>query len=202
MKPPAKSRAERPAGKPPDAGRLREAALAHLARFSATEAGLRFVLERRVDRWARRAETEGSARDTVAEAVRAGRAAAAEVALAMVANGSVDDAAFAEARARRLARSGRSRRAIGAHLAGKGIAAETAAAALPTDAESELDAALAHCRRRRVGPFARAPMEAPARLKALASLARGGFARGVAEQALDMDPEAAEDRIIARRAHG
>ncbi|MES2711900.1 MAG: RecX family transcriptional regulator, partial [Pseudomonadota bacterium] len=98
--------------------------------------------------------------------------------------------------------TGRSRRAIGAHLAGKGIAAETAAAALPADTESELDAALAHCRRRRVGPFARTTMDAAARLKALASLARGGFARGVAEQALDMDTDAAEERIIARRANG
>ncbi len=202
MTQPPKDRAKRPAGKAPDVGRLREAALAHLARFSATEVGLRRVLERRVDRWARRAEAEGALREDLAEAVRSGRAAAAEVARAMVANGSVNDAAFAEARARRLARTGRSRRAIGAHLAGKGIAAETAAAALPTDAESELDAALAHCRRRRVGPFARAPMEAPARLKALASLARGGFARTVAERALDMDTDAAEERILARRAHG
>lgn len=202
MKETPPARARRPAGKPPDANRLREAALAHLARFSATEVGLRQVLERRVDRWARRAEAEGTPRDALTDVVRSGRAAAAEVARAMVANGSVDDAAFAEARARRLARTGRSRRAITAHLAGKGIAAETAAAALPADAESELDAALAHCRRRRVGPFTRAPMEAPARLKALASMARGGFTRAVAEQALDMDTEAAEERIIARRAHG
>ncbi len=200
QKPP--DRAKRPAGKAPDAGRLREAALSHLARFSATEVGLRRVLERRVDRWARRAEAEGTLREYLAEAVRSGRAAAAEVARAMVASGSVNDAAFAEARARRLTRAGRSRRAIGAHLAAKGIAAETAAAALPGDAESELDAALVYCRRRRVGPFARVPMEPPARLKALAALARGGFSRTVAEQALDMEAAAAEGRIIARRAHG
>ncbi|MBR0655421.1 RecX family transcriptional regulator, partial [Roseomonas arctica] len=103
---------------------------------------------------------------------------------------------------RRLARSGRSRRAIGAHLAAKGIAAETAAAVLPADAESELDAALAHCRRRRTGPFARTLMDPPARLKALGSLARNGFSRNVAECALDMDTDEAEARIIARRANG
>jgi len=202
MTPTARTRAQRPAGKPPDAARLREAALTHLARFSATEAGLRRVLERRVDRWARRAEAEGAERDTLAAAVASGRAAAAEVARAMVANGQVNDAAYAEARARRLARSGKSRRAIGAHLSAKGIAAETAAGALPADEDAELDAALAHCRRRRVGPFARTAVDAAMRLKALAALARGGFSRRVAEQALDMETAAAEARIIARRADG
>jgi regulatory protein len=202
MTPPPKARAPRPAGKPPNAASLREAAIAHLGRYSATEAGLRRVLERRVDRWARRAETEGAERDALVELVAAGRAAAAEVARAMVAGGHVDDAAYAEARARRLARGGRSRRAIGAHLAAKGIAAEIAAAVLPADAESELDAALVYCRRRRTGPFARAPMDAAARLKALAALARNGFSRNVAERALDMGTDAAETRIIERRANG
>ncbi|MCO6415241.1 RecX family transcriptional regulator, partial [Siccirubricoccus sp. KC 17139] len=98
---------------------------------------------------------------------------------------------------RRLARSGRSRRAIAAHLAGKGVAREVAAAALP-DAEAELDAALAQCRRRRIGPFARGA-EMP-RLKALAALARAGFGREVAERALDMEPAAAEERLLAHRA--
>src|SRR5215218_4105656 len=47
------------AGPPPTEAALHQAALAHLARFAASEAGLRRVLERRVDRWARRAEVEG-----------------------------------------------------------------------------------------------------------------------------------------------
>lgn len=192
-------RAPRPAGPPPTAARLREAALAHLARFAATEAALRRVLERRVDRWARAAEAEGQPREPVAAAAARARAAAAEVAKAMVVAGAVDDAAFAESRARRLARSGRSRRAIAAHLAAKGVDAETAAAALPDTEEAELDAALAFCRRRRIGPFARAAEDAEARRKALAALARGGFAQGVARRALGMDPETAEDRLLAAR---
>ncbi|MBR0654458.1 hypothetical protein GXW79_05125, partial [Roseomonas arctica] len=95
MTPPPRARAQRPAGKPPDTASLREAAFHHLARYSATEAGLRRVLERRVDRWARRAEAEGAERDTLAQAVATGRSAAADVARAMVANGQVDDAAYA-----------------------------------------------------------------------------------------------------------
>jgi regulatory protein len=181
-----------PAGPPPGEARLREAALAHLARFAATEMGLRRVLERRVDRWARRAEAEGQ---DIAAAAGA-RALAAQVARQMVALGAVDDAAFAAARARRLAKAGRSRMAIAAHLAGKGVAREVAAAVLP---EEELDAALAQCRRRRIGPFARAPTEREARLKALGALARAGFGREVAERALDMAPEEAEERLIRLR---
>ena len=192
-------RAPRPAGQAPSAARLREAALAHLARFAATEAALRRVLERRVDRWARAAEAEGQPREVPAAAAARARAAAAEVAAAMVQAGAVDDAAFAESRARRLARAGRSRRAIGAHLAARGVDAETAAAAMPEGEEAELDAALAFCRRRRIGPFARAAADAEAQRKALAALARGGFAHGIARRALAMAPAEAEDRLIAAR---
>lgn len=192
-------REPRPAGNAPTPARLREAALLHLARFAATEAGLRRVLERRVDRWARAAEAEGQPREHTAAAAAAARAAAAEVAAAMVQAGAVDDAAFAESRARRLARTGRSRRAIAAHLATKGVDAGTAAAALPEGEEAELDAALAFCRRRRVGPFARAAEDAEARRRAMAALARGGFAHGIARRALSMDPAEAEDRLLAAR---
>jgi regulatory protein len=193
--PAAARRPPRPAGAAPSESRLREAALAHLARFAATEAGLRRVLQRRVDRWARRAEAEGADPAAVAAAATEARAAAARVAQRLAGAGVVDDAAFAEARARRLTRGGRSRRAIAAHLAGKGVAREVAAAALP-DAAAELDAALAHCRRRRIGPFARA--EVP-RVKALAALARAGFSQEVAEAALDTTPDAAEARLLALR---
>ncbi|MBR0674496.1 RecX family transcriptional regulator, partial [Neoroseomonas soli] len=123
----------------------------------------------------------------------------AEVAAAMVQAGAVDDAAFAESRARRLARAGRSRRAIAAHLAAKGVDAETAAASIPEGEDAELDAALAFCRRRRIGPFARGAEDTEARRKALAAMARGGFAHGVARRALAMDPETAEDRLLAAR---
>lgn len=192
-------RQPRPAGKAPTAARLREAALAHLARFAATEVALRRVLERRVDRWSRAAEAEGQPREAIAAAAATARAAAAEVAAAMVAAGAVDDAAFAESRARRLARAGRSRRAIAAHLSAKGVAAETAAAAMPDGEEAELTAALAFCRRRRIGPFAREAPDVEARRKALAALARGGFAQDLARRALAMDPAEAEDRLLAAR---
>lgn len=193
------SRPRRAAGPPPNAARLREAALAHLARFAATEAGLRRVLERRVARWARAAEAEGQPREAIAASAAALTAEIAGIAQSLVAAGAVNDAAFAESRARRLARSGHSRRAIAARLAAKGIESDTAAAALPEGEEAELLAAIAFCRRRRIGPFARVAPDAPARMKALAALARGGFAQGLARRALAMEPDQAEEMLLAGR---
>lgn len=184
-----------PAGPAPTEASLREAALAHLARYATSEAGLRRVLQRRVDRWASRAAAAGED----AGAAPAARVLAARVARDLAATGLVDDAAFAAGRARRLVRAGRSRRAIAADLAGRGVAPEAAAAALPEDAGAELDAALARCRRRRIGPFAAAPMPPEARLRALGMLARAGFGRAVAEAALALAPEAAADRLARRR---
>ncbi len=188
------------AGPTPDGERLRDAALFHLSRYAATEAGLRRVLERRVATWARRAEAEGRPPEAIAAAVAAGRAAATEVARRLTAAGAVDDGAFAETRARRLQRAGKSRRAIAAHLAAKGIAADAAAAALPDAEAAELLAALATLRRRRAGPFALAAPDPAARLKAMGALARAGFSRDVAQQALDVPPEEAEALLVQARA--
>jgi regulatory protein len=190
-------REARPAGPAPDEARLAEAALAHLARFAATEVGLRRVLARRVDRWARAAEAEGQA--DVTPRAAAAKAAAVAVARRMVAQGAVNDAAFAESRARRLLRTGRSRRATLAHLREKGVDAGTAAAALPEGEEAELTAAVAFCRRRRIGPFGPAEVAPEARLKALAALARAGFGRDVAGRALRLPPDEAEALLIAAR---
>jgi regulatory protein len=187
------------AGKAPDAGRLRDAALLHLSRYAATRAGLIRVLHRRIDRWARRAEAEGTPIETIAATVIAARADAVEVAHRLTEAGAVDDAAFATSRLRRLQQSGRSRRAIAAHLAAKGVDAETAGAALEGSEADEVVVALGHLRRRRAGPFAASPPSPEARLKAMGALARAGFPRDVAEAALDMDPATAEDRLLAAR---
>lgn len=181
----------RPVGPPPDARALHEAALAHLSRFAATEAGLVAVLDRRIGRWARAAELEP---EQVQAAVVAARAAAREVARRLVSAGAVDDAAFAAARARRLARGGRSRRAIAAHLAAKGVKADAAAEVLPED---DLPAALAMVRRRRFGAFGPPADEVQYR-KQLAVLARAGFGAATAGRALEMSRADAEDLLAAR----
>jgi SOS response regulatory protein OraA/RecX len=111
---------QRRAGPVPDNADLRDAALAYLARYAATESALRRVLERRVERWARAA---AGAVDTevIASQVSAAREALRDVVSRLVAAGAVNDAAYAEARARSLVRAGRSRRAVTAHLLAKGV---------------------------------------------------------------------------------
>jgi regulatory protein len=190
-----RTRAARPL-KPPDETALREAALRHLARFAATEAGLRRVLGNRIRRWAREAAAAGADAEAVAAATAAGRAQAAAIAARLVAAGAVDDAAFALARARRLRAGGRSSRAALAHLAAKGVDGETARAALAgEDVPDEMTAALALCRRRRIGPFAPQEASSEARHRWLATLARAGFPGGVAREALATPRAEAEDRL-------
>jgi regulatory protein len=154
-----------------------------MARYAGTEAALRRVLARKVDRWARTAE--GDAED-VAEAMRRARAAIPGVVERLRQSGVLNDAAFAEARARRLTRAGKSRRATMAHLAAKGVGG----ASLPEDPERELAAACAYLRRRRGGAFGDA-LEP----KLLAAMARGGFAEAVARKALRMARDEAEALI-------
>lgn len=167
----------------PDCAVLREVALAHLARFGTTRQGLEQVLLRRVARWRAQAQAVGA--DGAGEQAQALAAVCAEIAQDMVRLGAVDDAAFAHARARRLVRTGRSSRAIEAHLAARGVAAPIRAQVMLDDeaesppdeaarrqeygesgygrglsaAERELCAALVLARKRRLGPFA-SPLQA------------------------------------------
>ncbi|HME26532.1 MAG TPA: regulatory protein RecX [Acetobacteraceae bacterium] len=182
----------RPVGPAPDAAELHDAALDYLARYAATGAGLCRVLERRVDRWARRAAAVGDAETIAAEAAVA-RAMVQDVVARLVAAGAVNDAAYAESRARSLVRAGRSRAAAVAYLAAKGVDPTTAQAALPCDDASELAAALVLARKRRIGPFRPGEIpDEPGRRRELGMLARAGFSQDVARRALAMDTDAAE----------
>lgn len=171
---------------PPDAERLYEAALNHLARYAATEASLARMLARKIDRWAR--QQTDAARDMAA--IAAAKAEIPPVIARLKAAKLVSDAEFAASRAKRLTREGKSQRYTIAHLTAKGVSAETAAATLAPDPERELAAACAFLRRRRAGPFGEAP-----ELKTLAAMARAGFSQQTARQAMRLDRETAEDRI-------
>lgn len=176
---------------PPDAASLREAALQYLARYATTEAGLRQVLHRRIDLWARQAAGE----DGTSERAAAAKAMVAGVIARLVELGLLNDAAFAEHRARGLALSGRSHRAIAARLMAKGIAPDRARAVLP---EGELVSALILARKRRIGPFRKTAE--PDHNRELGVLARAGFPRDIALRALRMEAEAAEEAIRVARA--
>lgn len=201
----ARTRKEpRDPGAAPTRASLHEAALAYLARGAATADSVRKTLERRAGNWARRATRAG--RD--AEAVAVDAAAARELIPAIVDRlrevGLVNDVTFAANRARRMSAGGRSRRAISAHLAQKGVDTATVREAVAHDASAELGAAIAFARKRRIGPFSKdeplADREArrAAERKALGAMARAGFDFGVCERVLKMDRDDADQRLRDR----
>jgi regulatory protein len=178
---------------PPDAASLREAALNYLARYATTETGLRRMLQRRIDRWVRQA----AGQDDAAELAAAANACIPAIVARMVELGLLDDAAYAEARARGLALSGRSRQAITARLVAKGITPTQARGALPEQEGGELASALILARKRRIGPFR---TKAEDRNREFGVLARAGFPRDVAVRALAMEMAEAEEAIRVARA--
>ncbi len=177
--------------KPPDESKLYEAALNHLARYAATEAGLARVLARKIDRWARLQTAEDDS-ETISAAARSAKSSIPKVIIRLKSANILNDDAFAASRGRRLTREGKSRRGALAHLAAKGVAPKTAAGILAEDPERELAAACAYLRRRRAGPFGDTP-----ELKILGAMARAGFTQSIARQALSLDRQEAEERIKA-----
>jgi regulatory protein len=180
----------------PDAAGIYQAALTYLARYAATEAGLRRVLERRVDRWVRN-QTDA---ERAAPVAAAARDAINQVVARLAQAGAVSDTAFAENRAKSLVRSGVSNRAVQARLIAKGVEPDAAREASATDTETELAAALVLVRKRRIGAYrTKDHGDAAVRLKEMGLLARAGFSREIAEQALDTEREDAEARIFELR---
>lgn len=174
-------------GKAPDAASLFEAAMNHILRYAATEASLAGVLARRIDRWGQN-QDDSIDPDATKHALRQAKAEIPGVLARLKELGVLNDEAFAASRAKRLTRSGKSRRATLAHLAAKGVKNPI----LPDDHDQELAAACAYLRRRRAGPYGDAPLE-----KILAAMARGGFSQSIARQAMALTREEADNKISA-----
>jgi regulatory protein len=157
---------------------LERAALRYLERYASSRENLRRVLLRRVAK---------AARDDP-DAAAAGRALVETLVERYVQAGLLDDARYAEAKAAGLARAGASRYRIRGKLMQKDVAAERiddALAALASRGEgSELFAACALIRRRRLGPYRKSGDRAAHRNKDLAALSRAGFALGLARRLL------------------
>jgi regulatory protein len=140
---------------------------------------------------------ESADRETLSTQAEGWRLVARQVVDSLTKLGAVNDAAFAESRARRLRRTGGSRRAVLAHLGAKGVESETAATAVPEDDTAELAAALIFARRRRVGPFATEGGRALDPIRVMAAFGRAGFGSAVARRVLDYGREEAEAVIRA-----
>jgi regulatory protein len=157
---------------------LERAALRYLERYASSRENLRRVLLRRVAKAARRDEA----------AAETGRALVETLIERYVQSGLLDDKRYAEAKAAGLARAGASRYRIRGKLRQKGVAAariDDALAALDERGEgSELAAACALIRKKRLGPYRPPAARAQFRNKDLAALSRAGFALGLARRLL------------------
>lgn len=167
----ASSRARRP--RPPlDSALLDALALAYVGRFATTRARLRSYLARKI----RERGWEGAAEpDLVAIAER------------FAGQGYVDDAAYALASARALAGRGYGKHRLVRKLRAAGVGeSDSLAARDHADAEA-VAAALRFAERRRLGPFAGAPLRDPNdRQKAIAAMVRAGHGFGLARAILEL----------------
>lgn len=166
---------------------LETAGLRYLERFASSAANLRRVLLRRV----RRLDPEDA--EAAAKLIDA-------VMARLQAGGLLDDRRYAEAKAASLHRRGASSRMIDAALKSRGVEPGLIRAALD-DTETarpggDLAAAAALLRRRRLGPFRATATREACRLKDLATLARAGFSRAVADRVVGAADVEALERMM------
>jgi regulatory protein len=102
--------------------------------------------------------------------------------------GFVNDKAFAEARSAALQRRGYGERRVAEALRASGVDEEDGAAARAQAAEGAWAAALRFAERRRVGPFAPAPLDRPARERAFAAMMRAGHSTAIARRLINAAP--------------
>ncbi|MCH8238007.1 MAG: RecX family transcriptional regulator [Proteobacteria bacterium] len=159
---------------------LENAALHYLSRYATSAANLRRVMMLKVDRSARFHGTDAAE----------GRVHVEDMIRRFERSHLLDDAAYARARAESLHRRGNSARMIRSKLGQKGVAQDVIGLALEAlgedAAETELAAAAAYARRRRLGPYGAREPSLEQREKQLASLARAGFSYDVARRVLEV----------------
>lgn len=168
-----KSVEDRKSRPPLDAKGLEQAALGYAGRYATTRMKLRAYLARKLRErgWA---ESGAPPLDGLIER--------------MAALGYVDDRAFATARAASLGRRGYGERRVGAALRGAGIEAADAADANAMANGDAWATALRYAERRRIGPFAQASLDRPARERALAAMLRAGHPLGLARRMIAARP--------------
>lgn len=167
---------------------LANIALHYLARYAASEASLRRMLENRLRRAGMSHPDFAADHAHQAEL----RTAIEQLIFQHRKTGALNDAAFAEMKVGSLRRAGRSRRVIAQKLAVKGIEKNVIAKALePEDgkvaADDELQAAMRLAQRRRLGRFRTTSTATPhpdQHRKDIATMARAGFSFDIIKQVL------------------
>lgn len=173
---------------------LEKAALFYLERYSSSAQNLRRVLDRKIRR---SVEVHGT--PTREEAA----AWVAELITKLQRNRLLDDQAYAIGRVRRLYAEGKSLGRIRQTLAVKGVGKDDVEMALErlaaesTAPVSDLPAAAAYARKRKLGPYRDDPVQrAEMRQKDLGALARRGFSQAVAMKVLSADSVAALEEMV------
>lgn len=174
------SRAPRRPLPPLDQSALERAALRYVERYATTRAKLAAYLTRKL----RERGSDGPV-DVAGLADR------------MAELGYVDDRAFAEMRAASMTRRGLGARRVRDALRHAGVGEEDAGAVADTLDDGAEAAALAFARRKRIGPFALAPVERDRREKQIAAMVRAGHAPSLARRILSLDPGEPDDLILA-----
>lgn len=172
-----------------DEARLHKLALGYLNRFDASVNGLREVLLRKV-----RSELSKS---QLLEPERSSELAAIQCRIDALldrfqGSGLIDDSRLARHLVSLWRERGLSTRAISVRLVSKGVPSQVADSAIRQCAEqpqgngSELGAAVAFAKRRRLGCFGPSPADKAAQRRDLARMARAGFDFDVALRALNV----------------
>lgn len=166
-----------------DSAALERLAIRYVERFATSRTKLVRYLERKLRErgWS---EERAPAVDTLAAR--------------LVALGYIDDAAYAAARERSMARRGLGGRRIAGALAADGIDGDLRAAV--TEAHDRIASAIALARRRRLGPFGPPLVDAKARERAMAAFMRAGHAPALARRILDTSDETGLDDLLAESA--
>ncbi|MBX2797147.1 MAG: RecX family transcriptional regulator [Myxococcales bacterium] len=155
----------------------------YLERYASSRANLKRLLMRRVHRSAAHHDDDPADGEVLVDAELD----------RLEGLGLIDDDAYAADRARSLNRRGASARKIRATLASKGVAGWRIDAALESLAgegtDPEWRAALTYARKRRIGPYRRAPVDDDGRRKELGRMARAGFSFDLAKRVLDATEE-------------
>ncbi len=154
---------------------LMNSALFYLGRYVPSVKQLERVLVRKCQRVIR--EKGGD--------LEAARALVTKVLERLTRAGYLDDARLAEALAGSLRRGGRSSRVIAQKLTQKGLDRSLAASHAKSTAEEEETAAWVLAKKKRLGPYSRAPVDRATRTKQLAALARAGYPFALARRIVD-----------------
>ena len=170
VKPPRSGPRPRP---PLTAAKLDELALHYVGRFATSKGKLVDYLWRKVRERGWEGERDA---DPVAVAER------------LASYGYVDDAAFALSKARALGGRGYGARRVGQALHAARINDDDGAAARELAEDERVDAALRMARKRRVGPYAIAPLDPVQREKAIGAMIRAGHGFALARAIVALAP--------------